>query len=90
MTLPALLFGILVSTFYGALFHLVFGGNLGRLILYILFSWIGFWIGHFLGATQEWTFLKLGTLQLGAASIGSLIFMIGGYWLSLINRGKEI
>jgi hypothetical protein len=90
MTLPAILFGILVSTFYGALFHLIFGGNLGRLILYILFSWAGFWAGHFLGYSQEWVFLKLGTLQLGTATIGSLIVMAGGYWLSLVDRGKSV
>ena len=60
MTLPALLFGLVVSTLYGAAFHLWQGGGAGRLALYIILSWIGFWIGHLAGSlfrldfSQRW------------------------------------
>ena len=47
MTIPALLLGILVSTMMGAALHLVFGGSLGRLVVYVLIGWAGFWGGHF-------------------------------------------
>ena len=36
MTIPAVLFGVLISTLYGAAFHLWRGGNLSKLSLYII------------------------------------------------------
>jgi hypothetical protein len=49
MTLPALVFGFVVSTFYGIVFHLWKNGGLGRLLLYVILSWIGFLLGHLVG-----------------------------------------
>ena len=85
MTIPALAFGIIFSTLFGALVHLVTGGILGRLIIFILFSWIGFWGGHFLGSYLDWTFWSLGPLHMGMATLGSIIFLGLGFWLSLLN-----
>lgn len=85
MSIPAYLFGFVVSTLYGAAFHLWRGGAAGRLLLYLILSWAGFWIGHFLGAALDWSFIKVGTLYLGMASAGSLIFLGVGYWLSQIE-----
>jgi uncharacterized membrane protein YeaQ/YmgE (transglycosylase-associated protein family) len=86
MTLPTLIFGILVSTLYGAAFHLWRGGSLGRLVLYLILGWMGFWIGHLLATNWDWTFLSVGSLRLGMATIGSLLFLLVGYWLSLVER----
>ena len=86
MTLPSFLIGIVISSLYGALFHLWRGGGFRRLILYIILAWIGFWIGHFAGNTLGWTFASLGPLRLGAASIGAVVMLLFGYWLSLIDR----
>jgi hypothetical protein len=88
MTLPSVLFGLLVSTLAGAAFHLWKGGGLGRLILYILLSWIGFWAGHILGDQMSVSFWNLGPLHLGTALLGNFIFLFGGYWLSLIKPLK--
>jgi len=85
MTLPALIFGMLISTLYGAAFHLFRGGGLGRLILYILLGWGGFWAGHALADKFSWTFASLGPLHLGVATISSFIFLLIGYWLSLVE-----
>ncbi len=85
MTLPSLLLGVLLSTLYGAVFHLLRGGGLGRLLLYILFSWVGFWAGHFVASYFNWTYDSLGALHLGTASIGSLLVLLVGYWLSLVQ-----
>ena len=89
MTLPSLLFGILVSTLYGALFHVIRGGGAGRLSLYLLLSWIGFWVGHLLGRQFHWTFVSVGPLNLGMATIGSVVFLGIGYWLSLVNTAPK-
>ena len=46
MTFPAIIFGIVLSTAYGTAFHFWKGGSLNKLFLYIILSWLGFWIGH--------------------------------------------
>jgi hypothetical protein len=85
MTIPAFLFGGLMATLYGAAFHLWKGGNLGRLIQFLFFSWLGFWLGHFIGSRLHWTFGNLGPLCLGLATLGSIVFLLGGHFLSLIE-----
>lgn len=88
MTLPALLFGFLISTLMGAAFHLWKGGNLGRLLLYVLLAWIGFWGGHLLANSLGWTFGSIGPLRLGMAFLVGAATIYAGYWLSLV-RGEE-
>jgi hypothetical protein len=51
MSLPSILFGVLLSTLYGAAFHLWRGGGLGRLVLYLVLGWIGFWAGQILASS---------------------------------------
>ena len=85
MTLPAAIFGIIISTLYGALFHLIRGGNLWQLLLYIFLSWIGFWLGHFVAEWLGWDFLGIGPLHLGIATIVSWLFMLVGSWLSQVE-----
>jgi hypothetical protein len=89
MTLPAFLFGILVSTLYGALFHFLLGGGIGRLFLYILLSWIGFWCGQAVANWTGWTILSAGSLHLGLASMGSALFMLAGYWLGKVRAPEK-
>lgn len=89
MTLPAMIFGFIVSTLYGAAFHVWRGSGAGRLLLYLILGWLGFWTGHFLAARWGWTFGKLGPLNLGMASAGSLIFLAIGHWLSLVEPEKQ-
>jgi uncharacterized membrane protein YeaQ/YmgE (transglycosylase-associated protein family) len=85
MSIPTLLLGLILSTLYGALFHLWRGGNAGRLLLYLLLSWIGFWIGQLIGNLLEVSFDTVGQLHLVMATIGSLIFLAIGFWLSLVQ-----
>lgn len=89
MPLPTLLFGVLISTLYGALFHLWRGGGAGRLSLYLILGWIGFWVGHALGQQLGWTFARLGILNLGMATLGSAICLGVGYWLSLVEVERK-
>jgi uncharacterized membrane protein YeaQ/YmgE (transglycosylase-associated protein family) len=89
MTLPAFLFGFLLSTLYGAAFHLWKGGGAARLLLYLILGWIGFWSGHLLAAYFDWTFDSLGQLHFGTATLGSLLFLGVGYWLSLVEVDRR-
>jgi hypothetical protein len=85
MTLPAFLFGFLISVMAGAAFHLWKGGGLFRLLMYLLFSLIGFWSGHAISVAIGWDFWVLGPLHMGFAIIGTILILALGYWLSLIG-----
>ena len=85
MTLPSILFALLIALLYGALYHLFRGGGFWRLILYLSLSTLGFAAGYFIGYWFGWLIFPLGQLDVGSASIGSLIFLVGGDWLSRIE-----
>jgi hypothetical protein len=89
ITLPALILGLLISTLLGAAFHLWRGGGLGKLVLYLLLGWIGFWFGQFLAVRFDLTFLSIGTLHLGASLLMGLAFLFVGHWLSLVEPEKR-
>jgi hypothetical protein len=77
MTIPTLIFAALISSLYGALYHLIRGGGPGRVFSCLLFSWAGFALGHFIGIWQEWVLLPVGQLNLGLSTLGSLILLVG-------------
>jgi hypothetical protein len=85
MTFPTLLFALLVALFYGALYHLVRDGGFWRLLLYFILSVLGFLLGHLIGIWRGWTFLPLGALNLGLSSLGSVMVLLFGDWLSRIE-----
>jgi hypothetical protein len=89
MAFPTVLLGIVISTLLGAVFHFWRGGNLGKLLIYLILAWIGFWGGHLVGNQIGWTIGKLGQLQLGMACIGALITLMIGHWLSLVERNES-
>ena len=89
MTLPAILLGVLLSTLYGAAFHLWRGGSAGRLIFYLVLGWAGFWTGQWLAGRFGWAFLSVGTLHLGMATFLSFVFILAGYWLSLVEVERK-
>jgi len=85
MTLPSLLFALLIALLYGALYHLLRDGGFWRLIFYLGLSVLGFAVGYLVGYWSGWLIIPLGSMDLGSASIGSLIFLVGGDWLSRIE-----
>lgn len=89
MSLPTIILGLILSTLYGALFHLWRGGNAGRLLLYLILAWIGFWLGQLIANYLNLTFDTLGQLHIVIASLGSLLFLGLGYWLSLVQADKK-
>jgi hypothetical protein len=85
MTLPTLLFGLLVALLYGALYHLVRGGGFWRLLLFFSLSIAGFILGHWIGIWRQWTFIPLGALNLGLSTLGSFMLLAVGDWLSRLE-----
>ena len=89
MTLPAILFGVVLSTAYGTAFHFWKGGSLKRLFLYIILAWLGFWGGHFAGGKFGWSFAAVGPINTGSATLGSAVFLFVGEWLSRIEVTRK-
>ena len=90
MSLPTIVLGLILSTLYGAIFHLWRGGNAGRLLLYLILAWIGFWLGQFLANLLDFEFDLLGQLHILVATLGSLVILAFGYWLSLVQVEKNV
>lgn len=83
MTIPSLLLAVVIASLYGVLYHLIRGGGLGRLLLFLIFGWAGFALGHLLGVWRDWTFIPVGELNLGLSTLGSLIMLVIG---DLVSR----
>lgn len=89
MTLPSFLFALLLALLYGALYHLLRGGGFWRLLLFLSLSIFGFAAGHLVGLWRGWVFLPLGTLNLGMSTIGSILFLLVGDWLSRVEPSRK-
>lgn len=74
MTVPAILFGILIACLYGCIFHLIRGGNFFSILVYMLFSTIGFFLGHLLGNVVP-EMLRIGVINFGWGTLGSWALM---------------
>lgn len=75
---PAITFGFILATLYGAVFHVVFGGDVRRMALFMLAAWSGFALGQVLSITLALNILVVGSLHVGPASLcalGALLFI---------------
>jgi uncharacterized membrane protein YeaQ/YmgE (transglycosylase-associated protein family) len=70
---PAFTFGLLIATLYGALAHLLMGGDGRRLMGMIFAAWVGFAIGQAVGQVMGIRALPLGSINLLSATLGSLM-----------------
>jgi len=82
MTLPAFFFGSLIALLIGSIFHFIVGGNIKKLILYLVLSSLGFWIGNLVANQFNWNWFPLGIINLGGSLSGAFILMAVGHWLS--------
>lgn len=89
MTIPAFLLGSIIAAFYGALFHFIRGGGPGRLILFIVVGIASFWFGHLIANILGFTFLSIGAIRVGFASLVTLVALIGAEWLSAVEASAS-
>ena len=73
MPSPIFVFGFIVATLFGAGFHLVLGGDMRRLAIFLLVGWCGFLLGHLAGVFLEVNVMNIGTLQFLPASFGAFM-----------------
>jgi len=85
MTILAFILGSILAAIYGALYHLVRGGSGGRLFLYLVVGGVTFWFGHLVANITGLTFLSIGPIRTGLATLFTLIGLIAAEWLSAVD-----
>jgi hypothetical protein len=76
MSLPGLLLAFLLATAGGLAFHLIRGGSLVRMAVYVVTAWVTFFAGHSLAQAFGWTFGRLGSINLVAATVATLLSLL--------------
>ncbi|HQJ32436.1 MAG TPA: hypothetical protein PLO13_03690 [Anaerolineaceae bacterium] len=85
MNVATYIFGWVMATLLGAVFHLWKDGGFWKLVIYIVLSWIGFFLGHLIAKSAGFNFMNVGSLYLGGGIIGSIIILFAGHWFSRIE-----
>ena len=77
-----LVLGFLLASAYGATFHLVYGGSLRRIVLYLAAAWAGFLLGQLAGDFLNLELFKVGKIHLLTASVGAWGLLLAARWLA--------
>jgi hypothetical protein len=85
MTIASYFLGFVLSSLLGFAFHLWKGGTIGKIVLYLILSWIGFWGAQILGTSMEIDFLMVGSLLVGFDLFGAILVLFLGHWLSQVS-----
>lgn len=73
---PSIMFGFVIATLYGTVFHFIMGGDARRLAVFLLASWIGFALGHITGDLLNVDLLDIGSLNMLNATFGAFVALI--------------
>jgi hypothetical protein len=76
MTIPNLFLGWLLSSLMGLIFHILRGGRVSRMLLYLSTAWVSFFAGHFIGGLLGLDIWSYGTLHLFPALLATIIGLI--------------
>lgn len=90
MPSPTFTFGFIVATLIGAAFHLIVGGDVRRLALYLVSAWVGFAVGHLTGAVFSIDTFNIGPLRAFPSVLGALIALIVAFSLTTGSRRKRV
>lgn len=86
MTLQGALLGLLIATACGLLYHLVRGGPVRRMTVFVLSAWLSFFSGHLVGGWVGLTAPRLGTLNLLPALVATALGLIGTDFLARASQ----
>lgn len=89
MPSPGLVFAFVIATLYGALCHLILGGDVRRLAMFLLAGWLGFGAGHLAGVMFNVEVFSLGSIRLFAASVGSFAALFAARALTTGQRRRR-
>ena len=90
MTLPGILFGILISILLGAVFHLWKDGGFMKLLFYIGLSVVGFWGRSHPGELSALVFLVLGSVKIWNGLVWLYCFPLPGILAFSHPNRKEL
>jgi len=76
VTLHGFILGLCIASACAFFFHILRGGSLKRLAFYLASAWIGFFSGHLLGELISWQFLRLGSINLFPALLGTILSLV--------------
>ncbi len=76
MTLHGFILGLTIASACAFLFHILRGGSLKRLAIYLVSAWIGFFSGHLLGELINWQLIRLGSINLFPALLGTILSLV--------------
>ena len=79
---PVLTFGFILATLHGAVFHIIVGGDVRRLALFMLAAWSGFALGQLMAISLDLNVLLVGEIHLGPASLSALVALVLAHLLS--------
>lgn len=82
LTLPNLLFGSILAVACGALWHLLWGGPLKILVLYLVMSLVGFWLGQIIAQANSWLLYPIGGLLWLPAILGACLTLAIVRWFA--------
>ena len=85
MTAPALIYSVILATFLGSIFHFWKGSGSGKLLLNLILSWVGFYLGHLVGSSWDVDFLMIGPVYGGFGAGGSILLLFLGSYLSQLD-----
>jgi len=81
MITPSFVYSFLLASLLGSAFHFWKGGGGGRLLLYLILSWAGFFLGNWLSSSWDAALLMIGPFSGGFGALGSLILLFLGNWI---------
>ncbi|HUS84916.1 MAG: hypothetical protein MUO58_01715 [Anaerolineales bacterium] len=76
MTLHGFILGLTIASACAFLFHILRGGSLKRLAIYLASAWIGFFSGHLFSELINWQLLRLGSINLFPALLGTILSLV--------------
>jgi hypothetical protein len=86
VTFPAVTLGFILATLYGAVFHLMVGGDARRLAVYLISAWAGLALGQIVGTVLSINLLNIGTLHLLTGTTVSVGALLSAFWLMRRRR----
>jgi len=84
--IPGLGLILLISMVIALVTHLWRGGNLLRLVMLMIFSFLGFIVGQWMGNAFQSKFFLVGWVQMGWGSIIAILTSVVGAWLTEMKK----
>ena len=80
---PSLVFSLLLSSLYGAIFHFIWGKRWRDLVVYLVTAVVGFALGQALFEFLGFSFYMIGQVRVVEATILAWVCLFVARWLNV-------